>query len=170
MTNTKILKLPTNTNALNSLSLRGCVCIIFCLFLLTGCATAIKSSDPTQVPALEPAALLKFSDIPVPALFKFAPEESYAFQATGFRAGLLEYNGRARGEQAVVFFKEQMPLYNWQLLNIVEHGRKMLSFEKENETCIITIDEKGGRTGITVSVAPKSQVSPRKAEANKPIK
>lgn len=143
-----------------------------CLFFLAGCATTSKSSDPTQVPALEPAALLKFSDIPVPAVFKFAPEESYAFQTTGFRAGLLKYNGKAGGEQAVVFFKEQMPLYNWQLLNIVEHGRRMLSFEKENETCIITIDEKGNRADITVSVAPKSQFSARRPPegGGKPIK
>ena len=144
---------------------------LYCLLLLTGCATTSKSSDPTQVPALEPAALLKFSDIPVPAVFKFAPEESYAFQTTGFRAGLLKYTGKATGEQAVVFFKEQMPLYNWQLLNIVEHGRRMISFEKENETCIITIDEKANKAGITVSVAPKSQFSPRKpTEGGKPIK
>ena len=145
---------------------------IYCLFLLTGCATtAAKSSDPTQVPALEPAALLKFSDLPVPAVFKFVPEESYAFQTAGFRAGLLKYNGKATGEQTVVFFKEQMPLYNWQLLNIVEHGRRMISFEKENETCIITIDEKANKAGITVSVAPKSQFSPRKpTEGGKPIK
>jgi hypothetical protein len=143
-----------------------------CLLLLIGCATTIsKSSDPTQVPALEPAALLKFADIPVPAVFKFTPDESYAFQAAGFRAALLKYNGKATGEQAVVFFKEQMPLYNWRLLNIVEHGRRMLSFEKEDETCIITIDEKGNRSGITVSVAPKSQFSPRKApEGSKTIK
>jgi hypothetical protein len=42
----------------------------------------------------------------------------------------------------------------------------MLSFEKEDETCIITIDEKGNNAGITVSVAPKSQFSARKAEAS----
>lgn len=159
----------TNSRASKPLTAKYRISTIFCLLFLAGCATTTtKSSDPTQVPALEPAAFLKFSDIPVPAVFKFAPEESYAFQTTGFRAGLLKYNGKAAGEQAVVFFKEQMPLYNWQLLNIVEHGRRMLSFEKENETCIITIDEKGNQANITVSVAPKSQFSPRKTD--KPIR
>ena len=140
-----------------------------CLLSLSACAaTATKDSDPTQVPMLEPAAMLKFSDIPMPASFVFFPEESYAFQSAGFRAGLLKYKGKASGEQTVVFFKEQMPLYNWQMMNIVEHGRRMLSFEKEQEACIITIDEKGRNAEITVSIAPKSHPAYRKAD--KPIK
>lgn len=112
--------------------------------------------------------MLKFSDIPMPASFVFFPEESYAFQSAGFRAGLLKYKGKASGEQTIVFFKEQMPLYNWQLMNIVEHGRRMISFEKEQEACIITIDEKGKNAEITVSIAPKSHTAYRKAD--KPIK
>lgn len=141
----------------------------FCALILSACvATSTKSSDPTQTPMLEPAAMLKFSDIPMPASFVFFPEESYAFQSAGFRAGLLKYKGKASGEQTVVFFKEQMPLYNWQLMNIVEHGRRMISFEKEQESCIITIDEKGKNAEITVSIAPKSHPAYRKTD--KPIK
>lgn len=139
------------------------------LLSLSGCATtATKSSDPTQVAMLEPATLQKFADVPTPAGFVFVPEESYIFQSAGFRAGLLKYKGKASGDQAVVFFKEQMPLYNWHLVNIVEHGRRMLSFEKEQEACVITIDENGNRAQIAVSVAPKSQIIYRKTD--KPIK
>src|SRR3989338_5206891 len=114
------------------------------LSLIIGCTTTYsRKSDPTQIPALEPAALLKFQDIPIPSSFAFAPDESYAFQSTNFRAGLLKYKGKATGDQVVVFFKEQMPIYNWHLVNIVEHGLRMLCFEKENETCVISVDEKG---------------------------
>ena len=142
----------------------------FCLSFLSACATTFpgKFSDPTQVPALEPAALLKLGDIPVPSGFIFVPDESYAFQSTNFRAGLLKYRGKAQGEQIVVFFKEQMPMYNWNLVNIVEYGRRMLSFEKEQEACVITIDGKDNRYDITVSIAPRSQAAPRKTD--KPIK
>ena len=144
-------------------------CLLLSVLLIFGCATAsTKSTDPTQVPMLEPAALLKFPDLPLPANFIFTPEESYAFQSVGFRAGLLTYKGKASGDQAVVFFKEQMPLYNWQLVNIVEHGRRMLSFEKEQETCVITIDEQGNRSDVTISIAPKPQLIYRKTD--KPIK
>lgn len=139
------------------------------LSLLSGCTTtSTRKSDPTQIPALEPAALLKFLDIPTPSAFRFVPEESYAFQSTDFRAGLLRYQGKASGDQTVIFFKEQMPMYNWHLNNIVEHGRRMLSFEKEQEACIITIDEKAGKSDITISIAPKSQAPLRKGD--RPIK
>lgn len=139
------------------------LCIIFSIFifsLLAGCATASSQKTTTSAQAavsLEPSALLKFADIPVPSEFKFLNAESYAFQSANFRAGLLRYVGKASGEQSVVFFKEQMPLYNWRMVNIIEYGRRMLSFEKEQESCIICIDDKGGKSEITISVAPKSQ-------------
>ncbi|HAH21505.1 MAG: hypothetical protein A2Y00_03465 [Omnitrophica WOR_2 bacterium GWF2_43_52] len=139
------------------------------LSLITGCTTTYsRKSDPTQMPALEPAALLKFQDIPIPSGFAFSPDESYAFQSTNFRAGIITYKGRATGDQVVAFFKEQMPMYNWHLLNIVEHSLRMLSFEKEQETCVITVDEKGNKSKITLSIAPKSQGLNRKID--KPFK
>jgi hypothetical protein len=140
-----------------------------CLPLLAGCVTMPqKSSGPTQIPMLEPATLFKFSDLPIPANFVFAPDESYAFQSVGFRAGLLRYKGKATGEKAIVFFREQMPLYDWRLVNIVEHGRRTISFEKESETCLITIDEKRNKAELTISIAPKSQLL--RPKSDKPIR
>ncbi len=145
-------------------------CLLSTVFL--GCATTSyngRSGDSTQIPSLEPAALLKFSDIPIPSSLAFVSQDSYVFQGDNFRAGLLKYAGKGTGDQVVVFFKEQMPLYNWHLINIVEYGRRMLSFEKDQETCVITIDDKGNKSDIALSIAPKSQgVSLRKIE--KPVK
>ena len=87
--------------------------MIYCLLILAlaGCATTSTSrsskSDPTQIPALEPAAMMKLMDVPVPANFIFIPESSYAFQSSDFRAGLLRYRGRAAGDQAVVFLRSR---------------------------------------------------------------
>lgn len=142
--------------------------LLAALFLTSCAATYSKKSDPTQIPSLEPAALLKFQDLPIPSGFIYLPEQSYAFQSANFRAGLLKYQGKATGDQVTVFFKEQMPMYNWHLINIVEHARRMLSFEKDQETCVITLDEKGSRSEITLSVAPKSQATIRRSD--KPIK
>lgn len=145
------------------------LCVLILVSSLSGCVSApSRRSDPTQVPSLEPAAMLKMQDVPVPAGFVFAPEESYAFQSTNFRAGLLRYKGKGAGDQVIVFFKEQMPMYGWNLVNIVEYERRLLSFEKDQETCIITVEGKDNRSVITVSIAPKSQASPRKTD--KPIK
>ena len=143
------------------------------VLLLAGCATTSTSrsskSDPTQIPALEPAAMMKLIDVPVPSNFIFVPESSYAFQSSDFRAGLLRYRGRAVGDQAVVFFKEQMPMYNWRLINIVEYGRRILTFEKDEESCVITIDGKDNNLEVAVSVGPKSQVLQQR-RTDKPIK
>ena len=146
-------------------------CFLMCILVLSllGCvSTSSRRSDPTQVPSLEPAAMLKMPDVPVPSGFVFAPEESYAFQSTNFRAGLLRYKGKGTGDQVIVFFKEQMPIYGWNLVNIVEYERRLLSFEKDQEACIITFEGKDNRLVVTVSIAPKSQALPRKTD--KPIK
>ena len=143
------------------------------VLVLAGCATTSTSrsskSDPTQIPALEPAAMMKLADVPVPANFIFIPDASYAFQSSDFRAGLLRYRGRAAGDQAVVFFKEQMPMYNWRLINIVEYGRRILTFEKDEESCVITIDGKDNNLEVAVSVGPKSQAVQQR-RTDKPIK
>ncbi len=147
---------------------------IFCFPLLGGCTTTSsqKTSTSTQAVSLEPAAMLKFADIPIPSGFRFMNTESYAFQSANFRAGLLRYIGKASGEQSVIFFKEQMPLYNWRMVNIIEYGRRMLSFEKEQESCIISIEDKGGKSEITISIAPKSQTvaSTTSKSEKKPLK
>lgn len=147
--------------------------IVFILAILSLSACAVSStntrkSDPTQIPALEPRAILKFPDIPTPSAFNFIPEESYCFESNSFRLGLLKYKGKASADQTIVFFKEQMPMYNWHLVNIVEYGKRMLSFEKESESCIITIDEKGNKSDIMISVTPKAQIASKKID--KPIK
>lgn len=144
----------------------------FCFLLLSGCAGSAVSrrSDPSQIPALEPAAMLKLNDIPVPANFIFVAQDSYAFQSSEFRAGLLRYQGKASGDQTVIFFKEQMPMYNWRLINIVEYGRRMLTFEKDQESCVVTIDGKDNRLDVVISVGPKSQALHQQRRSDKPIK
>jgi len=107
--------------------------------------------------SLEVATLLKFDDVPVPAGLKFIPEDSFAFQNDLFRVALLRYSGRVAAEQAVSFYKEQMPLYGWEVINIVEYGTKTLNFDRPEETCTIIINAKGSKkSDIAISVAPKA--------------
>jgi hypothetical protein len=49
-----------------------------------------------------------------------------------------------------------MPSYNWALLNVLEFGDRMLNFERQNESCVVTIKSKGKGVEISVSLAPKS--------------
>ncbi len=135
---------------------------------LTGCGTLFKKEPSlTGSAMLEPSMLLKFTDIPYPSRFKFLSRDSYTFENSGIRVGVLKYKGKANVDQVVNFYKEQMPIYNWNLLNIVEYGERLLNFERENETCIVSLVPKGSSVFITLSLGPKPQIPKR---TDKPVK
>lgn len=128
---------------------------------LTGCKTVSADSR------LEPQTFMKFPDLPVPQGLKSLPQKSYAFQNSGSRVAVLKYQGRANIDQVINFYKEQLPLYNWRLVNIIEYGQRLLNFEKEEETCIITIQVAGfwnEEALVTVSLGPKSKALAKKSK------
>lgn len=132
---------------------------------LTGCKTISADSR------LEPQAILKFSDLPIPVGLKPLPQVSYAFENAGSRVAVLKYQGRANIDQLINFFKEQMPMYNWSLVNIIEYGQRLLNFEKDDQTCIITIQVAGfwnEEALVTISLGPKSKNPAKKSK--EPIK
>lgn len=143
--------------------------LVFSILWFLGCAGfSTKEDTPSKTAGLlEPSVTLKFSDVPVPAGFKLLPQSSYSFETSGVRVGVLKYRGKANPDQVITFYKEQMPMYNWNLLNVVEYGERLLNFERENETCIISLLAKGNSIIITASVGPKPQI-PKKP--NKPVK
>ena len=128
------------------------------IFLLGGCETLLKKNKASTSPAaLEPQAIVKFSDIPVPTGFKFLALDSYSFESGGVRVAVLKYQGKANIEQVMNFYRDQMPMYNWNLLNIIEYGQRLMNFDREAETCIISLESKGRSVIITASLGPKSQ-------------
>lgn len=153
-----------------------CISILvfaLCILDFMGCAAISKKDSAAQPPALlEPQAILKFGDVPVPVGFKLLAQDSYAFESSGVRVGVLKYQGKASPDQIVNFYKEQMPMYNWNLLNVVEYGERLMNFDRENETCIISLSIKqslikNNLVTITISLGPKPQI-PRKP--GKPVK
>ncbi len=143
-------------------------CILSAAIL--GCSTFSDNPGAKSANAgsLEPQAILKFSDVPVPVGLKNLPTQSYSFESSGVRVGVLKYQGKNNPDQVVNFYKEQMPMYNWNLVNIVEYGQRLMNFERENESCIITMEPKGSAIILTISLGPKSQIVPKKAKS--PVK
>jgi len=141
----------------------------YSVIALCSCASVSKKDvSPSRESLLEPQSTLKFNDIPAPTGFKFLAEESYTFESAGMRVGVLKYQGRADVEQVVNFYKDQMPLYNWSLLNAIEYGQRLLNFEREQETCIVNLISKGKNISIIICLGPKSGISPKQSE--KPVK
>lgn len=143
---------------------------VYCLLIamLSGCSTFSGNKGPTNPAVLEPQAILKFSDVPVPVGLKNLPAQSYSFESSGVRVGVLKYQGKNNPDQIVNFYKEQMPMYNWNLVNIVEYGQRLLNFERENESCIITLEPRGSSVTLTISLGPKSQSAAKKTKS--PVK
>lgn len=150
---------------------KGFFLICACCLLsgtLIGCSTFSGDTKSENPEALQPQSILKFSDIPVPAGLKALPLVSYSFESSGVRVGVLKYRGKANPEQVINFYKEQMAMYNWNLVNIVEYGQRLINFERENETCIITLEPKGSSITLTISLGPKSQTASKRVKT--PIK
>jgi hypothetical protein len=144
------------------------ICGFAFVILISGCATLFKKDAQTGIPALlEPSMMLKFADLPYPTGFKLLSTDSYTFESQGVRVAVLRYRGKANVDLVVNFYKEQMPMYNWALLNSVEYGERLLNFDRENETCIVSLLPKGSSVTITISIGPKPQIPKR---SNKPVK
>ena len=126
--------------------------------MLSGCASSAlyKNDSADTYKALDVSMTLKFEDVPVPAGFKPIVRESFAFENDVLRVGILKYSGRVNPDHVVNFYKDQMALYNWRFLNIVEYQRRIMSFEREDQNCIIFIEPSGMGTLLTISVAPKA--------------
>jgi hypothetical protein len=133
------------------------------LVLLAGCATFPKnessSSDELErnKTVLAVAPILKFDDIPVPAGFKCLDKESFAFQNDKSRVALLKYYGGQSADSVVAFYKEEMSISNWDLVNIIEYDRKVLNYENGDESCIITVQPQGGKSTVIISLSPRSR-------------
>jgi hypothetical protein len=82
--------------------------------------------------------------------------------------GVLKYQGKNNPDQVVNFYKEQMAMYNWNLVNIIEYGQRLLNFERENESCIITIEPRGSSIILIISLGPKSQTPAKRSKS--PVK
>ncbi len=135
------------------------VLAIFLVILLAGCATWPKKEAGIagEEAVLDIAPILRFEDIPIPVGFKVIRERSFTFQTDFMRVGLLRYSGGTHIDRVVAFYKEQMSIYNWDLVNIFEYGERILNFEKGNQSCIITIKASATRTFLTVALSPKSE-------------
>ena len=136
------------------------------LFLIAGCVTLPKSESTGSAEqnkvSLSVAPILKFDDIPVPVGFRILDKESFAFQNDKSRVALLKYYGGQNAEQVLAFYKEQMAMSNWDIVNIIEYDRKVLNYENSDESCIITIQPEGGKSRVTIALSSKSR--PIKAE------
>jgi hypothetical protein len=135
----------------------GLIPLSLFLLILWGCAMPMSYQQGEgatgEIPLSE---MLRFNDIPVPGTFRFDSQNSYIFEDKLTRIGVLKYTTATSPDEVVMFFKREMPNAGWQLINILEYGQKILTYDKGEESCVINILPGRTQSTVMISVTPKS--------------
>ena len=133
---------------------RMALVLMAALTFVFGCIAERRLSPVTRAP---------MKDVPVPSPFKFDAKHStdYRNEAMGESISNTRYTGSAKFVDVVAFYKEQMPLEGWRLLQDVGSGdRRTLSFGKGGEmskpgasTCVVTIQAGWGDNATAIQIS-----------------
>ncbi len=108
---------------------------------ISGCDLLTYSTIPERQPETgKPLALsYRFEDIPIPSGMALSRKESFIYETKDTKTGVLVYEGKGEMEKLVLFFKQQMPKYQWRLISNFELHNVLLTFIKEGWITVIYI-------------------------------
>jgi hypothetical protein len=91
---------------------------------------------------------------------RFDAKASSEQRAGGVRFVEHLYRGPVPVRQVEAFYRREMPLAGWRTRQeTFSEGRRRLVFDKDNETCYVSIWDEWG-TRLLVQVFPKGQAQP----------
>ncbi len=138
--------------------------LMLTIFLLVGagCAAWKKSQDTSEetgekkneVQAPAPV-YYDFVDILIPAELSLVKKSSFVYSTPSFTAGVLVFESYVQGESLVNFFTTNMPKDGWTLKSSFRYRRVILSFEKEERSCLVSVAEFSLKTRVEIWVAPQ---------------
>ncbi len=137
--------------------------VLALVVIASGCArqtatTAAEPGEPTASETLPLAAEFRIPDLPVPAGFEFDRPNSFVFQNNMLDVGKIQYVGKEQIGGVAQFYIDEMPRYNWTLLNVAEHDTVSLFFDKDGKSCVIVLTPRkmpNRGTVIQISFYPK---------------
>lgn len=110
-------------------------------------------SDNNQ--PVPPPVIPEFGDIPVPRELTRQTDQSFIYEAPGTVIGVLVYTGRRIDPDSINgFFREQMPMHGWRLLNAYKDENIDLFYLKDNRSCQISIKSGVINTKVIIKVGP----------------
>jgi len=132
--------------------------ILGLMILALGCGEK-RETAATAAPSVNP----RLPDVPVPAGFTFRADDSNARIVGQFRFVRHVYEGGTNVRQVADFYRRSMPTLGWKMVeeNLVS-GRQRLLFEKENDTCHISVWDDWG-TKLMIHVLPRGSRAPATA-------
>ena len=132
------------------------------LLVGAGCAAWEKSRDTSEETGEKksevkgPAPVYyDFVDILIPAELSLVKKSSFVYSTPSFSAGVLVFEGYVQGESLVNFFTTNMPKDGWTLKSSFRYRRVILSFEKEQRSCLVSVAEFPLKTRVEIWVAPQ---------------
>jgi hypothetical protein len=139
------------------------VLLLAILFLVgSGCAAFKKSQDtPEETDDKKsevkgPAPIYyDFVDVLIPAELSLVKKNSFVYSTPSFAAGVLVFEGYVQGESLVHFFTTNMAKDGWTLKSSFRYRKVILSFEKEQRSCLVSVAEYPLKTRVEIWVAPQ---------------
>ncbi len=146
-----------------AIKMRLLVLMLSILLLVgAGCAAMKKSQDTSEETGEKksevkgPAPVYyDFVDVLIPAELSLVKKSSFVYSTPSFSAGVLVFEGYVQGDSLVNFFTTNMPKDGWTLKSSFRYRRVILSFEKDERSCLVTVAEFPLKTRVEIWVAPQ---------------
>jgi hypothetical protein len=122
----------------------------------SGSSVPMGSPAPMMPMAGSQPQFLDFPDIPIPTELKLDEQNSFVFEAGGFKTGILTLRGRVDTKSVIAFFQAVMPRENWKPRGGFSYRKSVLIFEKPDKTCVINMYDTLYYTYVEIYVAPIS--------------
>ena len=138
------------------------ILMITTLLLLSGCqALNSGATDEGHEPVaaekaveFEPYYPADFRDLLIPGELVWNREKSVTISTDSFNGGILSFNGRVEVTSLMEFFSNSMKNDGWTAIGSIKARNVLLSFTKDNSTCMIRINDGGpiGKTDVSVYI------------------
>ena len=135
--------------------------LICTIFTLVSCAMLnqnTSSNNPIEEPVSQQLSNLTFEDLPVPSKMKLDRENSFVYETSNYRTGILFYSGKMSAVDVANFYKSEMQKYNWTLVNSLEYKKgSQLIFEKPGWIVVIKIKSNWeNSSNLIITIGPKN--------------
>jgi len=115
-----------------------------------------SDSADEQVPYAV-ARQLRYDDVPVPYNFYLIPSKSLSVENKSIRISSLHYKGRADRILVINFYKNNMPTYGWELINLIEGDQTVMNYSNSSEICTILMIGDTSDITLTISLSPEDK-------------
>ena len=136
--------------------------ILISTILVLSCST-IKTQKKTAPPAQTSIQKIEriMNNIPVYPNLHYDTQNSFVYESISVNAAIIVLKGKAKLNDVVSFYKENMPKYGWQLLFMFVYDNKAtMMFDSMESSCSIEIEQEAfNNIVVTIKTGTKTPVA-----------